>query len=658
MRALLLWVGMFAAPVAAQVSAPTVQQRFDAARVKLEANDAAGALAELQALEDFVKAQPRINETNLALTRVQKAEALIRLDRHGEAKPLLQTALGGPGLSKPALATVRDNARLMLAQLYEAELDHAAAASEFLRLAGQSVEPVTRTVALMGAARTEMFTDAEAALRHIDEALAIAEKDVNASKRELANVLGLKGRILINGGRYAEARTALVRAVALRGGLTQKVFYHDVALRADAAIAMLNLGQEEAARKYLAYTGAGRTEVQLDPPVEMPLPPCGGLDDLRPEDSAVIEFSILDDGRVVSPRPIYASRQGESAYAFARAVSLWSWKPENASKVKPFFRLATRVELRCSNKATRPPIAAPYDEALAAWASDKGVAPLAPGSEAARALEIKRRLDALPAGDGAERLFLIAMLARNNVIEREQRATRAAEAVALGRRLDVPRDVLFGLALNQAGAAAVDANLRDYNGMLARRLDAFRQLLAVPEFSDPKMRATVHFQIAQDAAELRREAEQIAALNAITDMPGLTERDPLKVAAWVQLANVFAARKMPERAAAAYARTGLSAQQCALIDGGPVMLKTGASSSDFPGEAMSWGFEGWTVSEFDVAADGSTRNQRIVAAFPPRIFAKASEGIARDARFSVSYRPEGDLACTSMQRKIRYTLGF
>lgn len=656
MRTSLIVLGLgLASPLLAQTPVSTVQQRFDAARAKLDAHDAAGALEELKSLEAFIEAQTPLNPTNLAVTRAQQAEALVKLGRGAEAKPLLRQALDGPGLDKPALAPVRDNSRLMLANVLEAELDHASADAEYLRLAAQTAEPITRTVALMGAARTEMFTDAAGALRHIDEALAIAEKDPSVGKGELANVLGLKGRILINGGRYADARELLVRAVSLRGGLTQKVFLQDVALRADAAIAMLELGQSEDARKYLAYTGAGRTEVQLDPPREMPLPSCGGLEAFSPDDSAVIEFSILDDGRVVGAHPVYASRQGEVAYQLARAVERWSWEAGNAAKVKPFFRLATRVEIRCSNKTDRPEMMAPFDVALREWASGAGVAVPEAASDAALAVKMKQRLAALSPGDSPQRLVLLALLARNSVVEGEQRVAHAAEAFALGQRLHVPSPVLFDLALYNASIGAT-ADSNSWTGGIARRVTAYRQLLPMPAFAEPKMQATLQLQIAQDAALLRRSDEESAALTAVTQTPGLTEHDPLRVAAWVQLANLYAAAKRLDEAATAYDHTGLSARQCALIDGGPVMRRTGASSSDFPEEAFTWGFEGWTAMEFDVAADGSTRNQRIVAAFPPRIFVKATEGIARQARYSVSYRPEGDLACTAMSRKVRYSI--
>jgi tetratricopeptide (TPR) repeat protein len=653
MRGSLIALGLaLAAPVAAQVPANTVQQRFDAARTKLDAHDAAGALAELKSLEAFIKAQPTPNPTNLAVTRAQQAEALVKLGRGGEAKATLRLALDGPGLSKPALAAVRDNSRLLLGNVLEAELDHAGADVEYLRLAQDTAEPITRTVALMGAARTEMFTDAESALKHIDEALAIAEKDPSVGKGELANVLGLKGRILINGGRYAQASELLVRAVRLRGGLTDKVYQPDVALRADAAIAMLKVGQSEEARKYLAYTGAGRTEVQLQTPTEMPLPPCGGLEGLEPDDSAVIEFTILDNGQVVSPRPVYASKQGEMAYVFARAVSRWSWNPDNASKVKPFFRLSTRVELRCSNKTQRPRMTVQFEQEIGDWFAAKRVKLPGDASDAAQAPELKRRLTT-SAPQSAERLGVLWALMHNSTIEGRDRLQYAAEAMKLAPTIGAPKAALFVLALDHAGIW-VHENSDTWRGAAARELEAYETLLGRPEFDDPAMQAIVRLQIAQAAGNLGQHEREQQALLGVTQESHLSDKNPLKVAALVQLANIYAAARQTEQAAAMYARTGLSAQQCALVDGGPVMLKSGTGK--FPEEAYRWGFEGWTSLEYDIAADGSARNARAVAAFPPRIFAEASEDITRTMRYRVSYRPQGDLACTAMNKQVRFIL--
>lgn len=652
MKAIVL--ALAAAAAAPQSGAQTVQQRFDAASAKLD-TDAAGALADFRALEVSLLAEPTPNQTNLAVTRARKAEALLALGKPDEALAALDQALAGHGLDKPALAPVRDNTRLIRAQVLEAQLDHVAATEEYLRLAESAGPAITRAVALMGAARTTMFVDPAAALQYADKALALAESDPSTGKKELANVLDIKGRILNNAGRYAEAKAVLVRAVTSTGGLTDKVNQNDVSLRGDAALAFLRLGEEDDARKYLAYTGAGRTDVPLGIPVGAQLPACGGIEGLRSEDSAVIEFSIMDDGRVVGAHPVYASRPGEMAYDFARAVSGWSWNPENAAKVKPFFRVATRVEVRCSNRTKRPPIAADINRALTDWAREKGVELPEIESEAEQAKQLGARLAALPAAPGTERLMLLALLARNNVVEDEKRVAYATEAEAMGVRLSVPATARLSLAVARISAEA--GKKSDWSSRLRLRRDQLRALLQRPEFAaDPRLRATIELLVADDSGQLKQPDDAMASLKTIVDDKALEDRDPLKIAALVQLANIYAAQKRMDEAQAAYRRTGLSAEQCALVDGGPVMLRSNASFNDFPQEALRWGFEGWTMLEYDVAANGTVRDARVVAAYPPEVFGKASERMAHDFRYSISYRPDGDLACSGMNSRVRFRI--
>ncbi|MGK3871062.1 hypothetical protein ABI004_14930, partial [Enterococcus faecium] len=78
---------------------------------------------------------------------------------------------------------------------------------------------------------------------------------------------------------------------------TQRIDVRDVSVRSDAAIAYLLGGNETEARRYVAMTGAGATSIGLiDPGVAMVPPDCGGEAGLKPDDMAVVEFSIADDG--------------------------------------------------------------------------------------------------------------------------------------------------------------------------------------------------------------------------------------------------------------------------------------------------------------------------------------------------------------------------
>lgn len=648
LRAALLLALSISTPAAAQ----GVQARFEAATAKLGANDAAGALKDLDALESFLAGQPKPNQFNLAVTRAMRAEALVALGRADDARRAVDAALDGSWLERAGLEPIRDSAQLLSAKLFEGNLDHAAAAKLYLAVAERTKEPATRATALIGAARTEMFVDAPSAFNHIDAAVKLAESDAAVGKAEMANILGLKGRILINGGRYEEAKTVLVRAVDLRGGLTARTDMGDASLRADAGIAYLRLNRPDLARKYLAFSGAGVSEVPLPTPLESPLPPCGGEADIRPDDVAVIEFTVLEDGRVVAPRPIFASRQGEMAYVFARAVGDWSWDPEKVREVKLFFRYSPRVELRCTNKAARPSLMAEFEQATSAWLAAQN-ATIVNGATADVARQLKQRLDALPAGDrSARRLALLIQLQRNAAIPDEDRRAYGADAIALARSLRAPQPVLFLVSVDAASVeVGRKASTRQRAEENVRRL---RAMLASSEFADPRIRATISTMLAGALAYAKRPDEEIAALRSVVDDKALPERDPLKVAALVALANAYAARQDFPAAQAAYARTGLTAQQCALLDNGPVLTDTG--HGNFPADALQWGFDGWTSLEYDVAADGKTRNARIVSAFPPQVFAKASENLSRTVRYRVSFRPESDTACTAMERRIRFMM--
>jgi len=92
---------------------------------------------------------------------------------------------------------------------------------------------------------------------------------------------------------------------------TAKIDPMDAAARSDAAIAFLLGGNADEARRYMAYTGAGRMKKgSFDPAAEMRSPDCGGDAGLKPNDVAVVEFNIADDGTIERARPIYAAGGG------------------------------------------------------------------------------------------------------------------------------------------------------------------------------------------------------------------------------------------------------------------------------------------------------------------------------------------------------------
>jgi hypothetical protein len=139
-------------------------------------------------------------------------------------------------------------------------------------------------------------------------------------------------------------------------------------------------------------------------------------------------------------------------------------------------------------------------------------------------------------------------------------------------------------------------------------------------------------------------------------MPGLTAVDPLRVATLLRLASLELATGNPDAARSAYAATGLSSQQCALLDPGPAKARAGVSGLDFPAEAQQWGFEGFAVIEHDVLASGNVANVRATVAYPPFVFSPGSvEGVER-FRYDPSYRPDGSISCGGKSTRIAFRL--
>ena len=124
----------------------------------------------------------------------------------------------------------------------------------------------------------------------------------------------------------------------------------------------------------------------------------------------------------------------------------------------------------------------------------------------------------------------------------------------------------------------------------------------------------------------------------------------------MRLASLEARKGDLDAARASYQKTGLSAQQCSLVDARPTFSRIPSLANAFPLEAQRWGFEGWVRTEFDISADGATLNQRAVIAYPPFVFRDAAVGVTKDLRFTQTYRPEGGPGCNGAQQSINFRL--
>lgn len=640
------------AVVAPAPAAETVQAQFDRASAAYAAGRWDEALSGYQALEKRLSSGK--NPTSLALARLRKARTLDKLDRSSEARAILAENLPVVA-AKPQLSAEAYDAASVLGVIAYKDLDFPGSAAAFetaLRLAATDGE---RIAVLPLLSRALMFDADGRSVDYAEQAITLARADKTIPKEKLAELQTMKARALLNHGDPKAALAAAREAIRLLGGLTLKSSLTDIASRSDAAIAAMLIGDKESARQYLAYTGAGRiTQAPFAVAMEMRPPSCGGPDDIRPTDSAVIEFGILPEGTVAYAVPIYASRPGPMAAAFARAARDWVWKPEAVAKIPGFYRALTRVELRCTNSFETPSILALLGNDLAIWLTQQRLQPApARGASAPEIATLRAELDRRRAIAGANGLQLVPIqlaLGASPVVPFEE---------ARGWLVDAS-DALTRAGAPVAARAFVDillANVGTDNRKVRERMDKLEAVLARPEVAaEPRAASAIRLLDVEWNGAAMPAARRADLLKTVATDARLPERDPLRVGAWVRLASEQARANDLAAARVSFDQSGLSAAQCALVDATQAMTRSGASSSDYPMEAMRWGFEGWVKAEFDIGADGRTLNQRAIIAYPPFIFGQATVGITTDTRYQQTYRPQGALGCSSKTINVQFVI--
>lgn len=624
----------------------TMQQQFDAATAAAQDNRCEEAVKGFEAIE--ATAAARKSDVVRAAVAVRKGRCLARLDRGEEAEASIRAGL-------PKLATLGESfnadvidANMTLGHLAMIRLDYVSAAEAFQAALALSTGD-GRASPLLYLARVTAFDPGPKALAYADEALSLMPPASKENKEDIASVRTVRARILMNQGRHQEAYEELRQALQLQGGLSLKVTLSDIITRADLAQAALLVGRKDDARKYLAYTGAGRTETPFATATFMDPPACGASG-LSRDDIGVVDFSLRDDGSVFSVTPVYAPSGREKALEFARAVSRWSWTPAAAQAIKPFYRMAIRVELHCSASADRPALDGGLRQAFRDWIGPSA-SQWAPDVSDARLVPLAEAAIARAEAGGDERAGIDARqwLSESPLIPAKNRAAYAATALAAASRLGAPVAARAFLAQlgqvlpNEKGWS--DGSLRDH----------YRRLLANREFSDdPVVGATLRLLVARPGYLTTAPSDAELLIGQVLGDSRLPASHPLKVNALLQRATLEAARKDFAAARASFDATGLSEEQCALFGVQPAMRSSGASSGDFPMAAMHWGFEGWVKTEFDIAADGRTIAPRAIIAYPPFVFNDAAVGVIKDARFEASYRPDGGAACSGATKRITF----
>lgn len=653
-------------PAFAQGEAPipkpqsTIQQMFDAGTAAIEKGDWKAAAAIYTELETRLGSRSA-NTRNLAIVRLRKAISEIGSGDDGDGpRDQLKAALAALPTGDVSLNQDRRSATLALGSLAERRFDYAGADSMFRTAVATSTGTTQTILAYNRLIPVAIFVDPARALADADTALAVLATEPKAQREWPGLLRTYRGRALLNLNRPQEARKELDAAIKAFGGLGYgKVDFLDVAARGDAAIAAYLTKDPAKARGLTAMTGAAMQSTQgFQLGQMMEPPPCDAKNGIRPEDVAVIELAIGKDGSVAYAKPIYFSGRPQSAIEFARVVAGWAWTPEELKQVSPFFRRQTRIEMRCTTVFNRPnTIGLAYPPAEE-WLRKVSPAVSITAPTAAVAVDqLKAELARLKAESPTNRLALLtSLVALASIGANSDAGLYAAEALEIVKTSDAPP---AALAYFHLLAAAYDRTAYggDRNSPYQKRL---RQALETPLITNnPAARSAIRIAMYDALRPNAREQSGRAMIAAVANDDALPPNDPFRVGALVRMANLEAAAGKVDDARSLFEKTGLSEQQCALADAKPGQTKGTISDRDYPSEAIRLGFGGWTVTEFDIAADGVPKNVRPLIAFPPFIFGEPTAKQVATFRYEQTFRPGGSLGCGGQRQRVSYrTVNF
>lgn len=639
-------------PQAAAQSQPMKPQAlFDLATEEASSNKCSEALAHFRQLLTLTSVQK--NPTILGAVQSRMSTCLLRKGDEEEAEALLRSAEGKLPKGDPAFAADRQNVLITLGRLDMKNMQRRHAVTWFQKALNEAAEPLARMTALRAIAEAKMFDPDNGAFEAASEALKTAEALPDIPIQSRAALLSLKARTMLNHGQVADAYALLKSTLKDQGGLTQKINANKMVIRSDIAIAAILSGDRTRAKDYLAYTGAGRFgDLSFPPAANIAPPPCGGPNNISPDDMAIVELSIADDGAVSFAQTIYATRLGGMADEFTKAVLNWSWRSEDVAKINPLFRAFTRIEVRCSNASRGPDPKSALSSTWDQWVKSTG-ADLAslPEGDTRRLQTLTERLAATegaPKIDTPIMIILLRELSNNPIVDPKDRLAYITRAADLASHIETPLQVRAMLDIETAFSQSNERKVRPL----------LRQILAKSDYAnDGIIMAVLRLLTASPITREGYTTDARALLSAVIADPRIKQENPLRTAALVRLANFEASKGNTPAAQAAFEETGLDEAQCAIIDATPALRSTGISDSDFPMETLAWGFDGWVRTEFDIAADGKSLNHRAVAVYPPLVYRDAAVKAVRGVRYHQSYRPKGSLGCRAMNININFKVG-
>jgi predicted negative regulator of RcsB-dependent stress response len=664
--------------LAAPVAAATVQQDFDTAQALMDAGKAAEARAAFSALLARLPAGSTGQAATLVRARLGNVMLATGDAEAGEA--MLDAAIAGfrgntPQVNEERAIASFDRGRALEIQ---GKLDSAAASYRAVLassvFAENSLDDVRLRIAL---ARTLIWSDPAEARRQIDRLLALPPTSFAKDGDSRALLESLRGRVELNNGQPGEARRWFTQAAKSAGGAeTQQVTIADIRVRGDLALANFQLNNLDEVQKFIAYSGAGSLVGEgMNWASRTPLPACSPLTGLAPDAVAVVEFTIEPDGRVSNVVPVFASR-GSGARTdgvrddgpevlFPQAVRRWFWNPENSKKLNDFWRQAVRVELRCETRGNdNDPVWQSFQKDYARWAAGKGVRamPELDGNDARVLPEVRAEIARREASDGAQSLQMIPpvrTLALNDAAPIADRTAAFARWQALLTAAGAPAAVRGPARIDELGNLVSSNRNRSNRDSVRWLRDGLKTLLAEQEAAgDGATRAAMYtrLRLAEVLDGMKEPAASRALLDTIVAAPVdvVGEADPMRTAALLRIGNQATAARDLATAARAVDATGLTAEQCALVDVRPQPVNATIGSSAFPDAARRWGSGGFVRVGYDITADGATTNVRTIIASPPFVFGPASEKAVSRFRYQPVFRPGNTIGCSGNAQMIRY----
>ncbi len=608
------------------------------------------------AIDGFNKALAAMNagptSRSRAAINARLASALVNRGRFGEAQQAAAAAIDGLSSIRPAPADELTSAYLTLgdAQRYDLQFRTAAESYRKATAFAGSKGGADDFNAQLGLVLSTMVIDPTAAAATADALLNNKALVATLSPAQLAEVESLKGRAELNLGHADDALTFVERAVEHSGGLTSRVSLAQVSIRGDAALVQLKLRHDDKARELLAYSGAGHLpDEDWISSGRTELPQCGGPLDITPQDTAVIEFAIADDGRVSGAAPIYVSRPGDMGVAFAEAVRRWRWEPATIAKVNPFWRASIRLQLRCNVRLAA--MSDRFFDATRQWLSDRGATDIDLGRVTNESQAVASPLS-LADGEATDISSGLHALEFGRLGE-PKRTELSAQVESLLTKNQAPPEVMatFYYLKAQTDIGRSRFHAREE----ARRLSDVIPHMS-PDPSSARAVAWLRTEMAvqlEEGGDFERARPILAEVVALPDSQ-LTDDDVVRSVATVHLAVVKARL---DKASGVQLTAAPPPDRCSTLNVRPVATNMAISSSAFPAEAMRWRFEGYVREAFDIDRDGKVEGVRTVMAYPPFVFDEATEGAVARFRYLPPIDADGVfVGCTNQTVNVKYVI--